>query len=271
MSWRGSIIRTAVGGLLVAAAGLKLAGLAASAVPLVGWYAQPWVQAAAGGWELVLGAWLLGGAAPRAAWTAAVVTFLAFAGVSASLGLAGVANCGCLGAVEASPWLAFGIDAAALVLLAVGRPRADEAAPVKRRAFGGVVVGAAAVLVLLGAAGSWVYGSPAAALARLRGDTLIAEPGYLDFGTVPAGERQQATLIVRNWSDRPVRLIGGTSDCSCTTLQDLPVTIAPAERGMVTFALVPPAHAGHLVRTVLLRTDSPDQPQVRVRLGCRVE
>jgi len=195
------------------------------------------VQAAAGGWELVLGAWLLGGAAPRAGWAAAVVTFLTFAGVSATLGLAGVANCGCLGAVEASPWLAFGIDAAALVLLAVGRPRADEATAAKRPAFGGVLVGAA---VLLGAAGSWVYGSPTAALARLRGDTMIADPGYLDFGTLPAGELHEALLTVSNWSDRPVRLIGGTSDCTCTTLSDMPVTIPPGGRAVVTIRLVPP-------------------------------
>jgi hypothetical protein len=261
-----SVVRTAVGGLLVAAA-----GLAGSAVPPVGWYAQPWVQAAAAGWELVLGAWLLGGSAPRAAWGAAVITFLGFAGVSASLGLTGVASCGCLGAVAASPWAAFGIDAAALALLAVGRPRAGEPAAVQRPVFGGVVVGAAAVLVLLGAAGSWVYGSPGAALARLRGDVLTVNPGYLDFGPLPAGEARELSVEVGNWSDRPVRLIGGTSDCSCTTLSDLPVTIPSGGREVVTIRLVPPSGAGHLTRTVMLRTDHPDQPQVRVRLGCRVE
>ncbi len=103
------------------AAGLKLAGLAASAVPSVGWYARACVQAAAGGWELVIGAWHLGGAAPRAAWAVTVHTFLAFAGVSASLGPARVSNCGCLGAVEGSPWLAFGIVAVSLALPAAGR------------------------------------------------------------------------------------------------------------------------------------------------------
>ncbi|MFO0799087.1 MAG: DUF1573 domain-containing protein [Gemmataceae bacterium] len=258
-----------MGGLLIAAAGLKLAALATSALPPAGWTAQPWVQAAAGGWELVLGAWLLGGAAPRAAWAAAVVTFLAFAGVSASLGLAGIADCGCLGAVPASPWLAFGVDVAALALLAVGRPRATGATP--RPAWGGMLTGSAAALVLVGAAGSWVYGSPTAALARLRGDTLIAEPPYLDLGTVPAGERQEAPLTVTNWSAGPLRLIGGTSDCTCTTLSDLPVTIPPGGRAVVTIRLVPPQGAGHLLRAVMLRTDSPDQPELRVRIGCRVE
>lgn len=131
MTRRVSLIRAAVGGLLVTAAGLKLAGLAGSAVPAAGWYAQPWVQAAAAGWELVLGAWLLGGFAPRVAWAAAVLTFLGFAAVSASLGLTGVARCGCLGAVKSSPWVAFGIDVAALALLAAGRPRAGEPTPTR--------------------------------------------------------------------------------------------------------------------------------------------
>jgi hypothetical protein len=271
MTSRVSVVRTAVGGLLVVAAGLKLAGLAGSAVPPVGWYAQPWVQAAAAGWELVLGAWLLGGFAPRAAWAAAVVTFLAFAGVSASLGLTGVASCGCLGAVKSSPWAAFGIDAAALALLAVGRPRAGEPAPVHRPVFGGVVTGAAAVLVLLGAAGSWLSGSPGAALARLRGDVLTVNPGHLDFGPLSAGEARELPVEVSNWSDRPVRLIGGTSDCTCTTLSDLPVTIAPGDRMAVTVRLAAPPSSGQLTRTVKLRTDHPDQPVVLVRIGCRVE
>lgn len=65
------------------------------------------------------------------------------------------------------------------------------------------MTGAAAVLVLLGAAGSWVYGSPGAALARLRGDVLTAEPGYLDFGPLPAGEARELPVEVSNWSDRP--------------------------------------------------------------------
>ncbi len=268
---RVSAIRVALGGLLLAAAGLKLAGLAVSAVPPHGWYAQPWVQAAAAGWELVLGAWLLGGTAPRAAWAVAVLTFVGFAAASASLGLAGVADCGCLGAVATSPWVAFGIGAAALALLAFGRPRANEAVPVERPRFGGVVVGAAAVLVLLGAAGTWVYGSPGAALARLRGDTLTATPDYLGFGALQAGESRDASLTVSNWSDRPVRLIGGTSDCTCTTLADLPVTIPPGGRAAVTVYLTAPASEGQLTRTVKLRTDHPDQPLVWFRFGCRVE
>lgn len=270
MTRGSSAIRRAVGVFLLAAAGLKLAGLASS-VPTVGWYAQPWVQAATAGWEVVLGAWLLAGAAPGLAWLAAGGTFLAFAAVSASLGVTGVANCRCLGVVAASPWVAFGIDAAALALLCFARPSGDATAAVERPRFAGVVLGAAVMTVGLGAAGSWVYGSPAAALARLRGDELTVSPGYLDFGVLPAGAHRDATLTVSNWSAAPVRLIGGTSDCTCTTLSDLPVTIPPGGRADVTVTMVAPSSAGALTRTVILRTDHPGQPIVRVRLGCRVE
>lgn len=265
-----SAIRSFVGVLLLAAAGLKLAGLASS-VPAVGWYAQPWVQAATAGWEVVLGAWLLAGTAPRLGWLAAGGTFLAFAAVSASLGLTGVATCRCLGVVAASPWMAFGIDAAVLALLWVARPVGETVAAVERPRFAGVVLGAAVVTVGLGAAGSWVYGSPAAALARLRGDELTVSPGYLDFGTLSAGDRRDVTLTVSNWSAAPVRLIGGTSDCTCTTLSDLPITIPPGGRADVTVTMVAPASAGALTRTVVLRTDHAGQPMVRVRLGGRVE
>ncbi len=265
------VVRIVVGGLLVAAAGLKLVGLAGSAIPTVGWYAQPWVQGAAAGWELVLGAWLLGGSVPRAAWAAAVLTFLTFAAVSASLGLAGVASCGCLGVVAASPWVAFGVDVTALALLAVGCPGRNPTPAVDRPRFGGMMVGAAAVLVAVGVAGSWVYGSPGAALARLRGDELTVEPGHLDFGALPAGQAAEAALTVSNWSSQPVRLIGGTSDCTCTTLSDLPVTITPGDRTAVTVRLTAPSGTGHLTRMVTLRTDHPDQPTVLIRIGCQVE
>lgn len=270
MSRRSSAIRTVVGGLLLVAAALKLAGLAA-AVPPVGWYAQPWVQASVAGWELALGAWLVAGVASRTAWWAAVVTFAGFAAVSGSLGAAGVANCGCLGAVPASPWAAFGLDLAALAMLAVAWPRGEPAAAVERPRFAGVVLGAAVLTVLVGAAGSWVYGSPGAALARLRGDDLTTAPGYLDFGALPPGEGRDATLTVNNWSGQPVRLIGGTSDCSCTTLADLPVTLPPGGSAAVSVRMVAPREAGQLTRTVTLRTDHPGQPLVRVRIGCRVE
>ena len=91
MSRRSTIVRISLGVLLIAAAGLKLYGLGVSAIPRVGWFAQPWVQLAAAEWELVLGFWLVSGSAPRLSWMAAVLTFASFAAISGYLGWIGVA------------------------------------------------------------------------------------------------------------------------------------------------------------------------------------
>ena len=90
MVTRFTAVRLTLGALLLAAAGLKLYGLSVSAVPQVGWFAQPWVQLAAVEWELILGLWLLSGTRQRGAWLAAIITIVAFAGVSGYLFHVGV-------------------------------------------------------------------------------------------------------------------------------------------------------------------------------------
>jgi hypothetical protein len=275
MTRRSAIVRWVLGTLLLATAGLKLYGLGVSAVPRVGWFAQPGVQLAAAEWEVVLGLWLVSGTYPLGSWAAVAGTFLAFAGVSGYLGATGVTSCGCLGAVPASPWWAFGADVAALALLAVGRPRREavSAGELRPAARAGLkwVGGVAAVLVGLTAAGAGVYGSPDAALARLRGESLVVDP-YLDLGAGKPGDDLEAIATARNISDHPIRLYGGTSDCSCTVVDDLPVTIPPGGSAPIGIHLhVPSSDNGRLTRKVFLRTDDPGQPTVRFAIGCRVE
>lgn len=255
--------------LLLAAAAPKLGGRDVSAVPQAGTFSAPWLQVAAAEWEVVLGVWLLSGFARRAAWLASVLTFVTFAGVSGYLGLQGVANCGCFGAIHASPWWAFGVDVVALVLLSVSRPRAAESRAMPR----GVAVagGLAALLVLASvAAGTWLYGSPAAALARLRGDKLHISPDTVGFGDGKPGESLTAEVRVRNFTDRPVRLIGGTADCSCVTTSDLPITLAPHGEAAIGVKLKLPESTGNFTRVAAIWTDCDDQRSLRLRLGGRV-
>lgn len=270
-----ALIRVVLGLLLAAAAGLKLYGIGVSAVPRVGWFAQPGVQLAAAEWELILGVWLVSGAYPVGSWLAAVGTFLAFAGVSTYLGFSGVSSCGCLGAIHASPWWTFAADVAALILLAVARPHREVASPGRSplpvRAGLKWAGGTAVVLIGITAAATALYGSPDAALARLRGESLTTDP-YLDLGTGKPGDLLEGAATIRNVTDRPIRLVGGTSDCSCTVLPDLPATVEPGGSVAVRVQLtIPAGRAGRLTRTVILRTDDPGRPVVRFAVGCRVE
>lgn len=272
VSMRYELSRLVIGVLLLTAAGLKLYGLNVSAVPRVGWFAQPWVQLTAAEWEIILGVWLLGRAFPVTSWLAAVGTFLVFAGVSGYLGFVGVVSCGCFGVIVVSPWTAFVADLAGLGVLAACRPdfRDREHTPLRGPAV--VVAGGVLTLAVLVGIGSAVYGSPRAALARLRGEEIAVVPAHVDVGTGSPGARLEASVEVRNWTDRPVKLIGGTSDCSCLTHHDLPVVIPPGESHRVTIAVrVPASDRGQMTRRVELFTDHDRQPVVHFTVGCRVE
>ena len=272
------VVRIVLGLLLVTAAGLKLYGLNVTALPRVGWFVTPQIQVAAAEWELVLGLWLLSGAVQQLAWLTAIGTFSIFAIISAYFGWIGVASCGCFGAIRASPWTAFGVDVAAVIALLIFRPGARSASKgssfTLARAAGShamIPLGAAAILLALTGIGSWVYGSPAAALAHLRGELLTIEPSYVDFGSGKPGDAVKRTVTVYNWSDQPVRLIGGTSDCSCVTTDDLPATIFPNAGTPITVKVfLGGMDSGLVSRTATFSTDADHQRKLAVALTGRI-
>lgn len=127
--WRRALARpipTALGLLLISAAGLKLYGLNVSPFAQYGRLLTPSIQSVAIIWEIILGVWLLTGTNRFFAWLTTTATFAVFAGVSGYLGVIGQASCGCFGMIEASPWAAFAVDAVALLALAACRPTAYE-------------------------------------------------------------------------------------------------------------------------------------------------
>jgi hypothetical protein len=271
-----------LGLLLLAAAGLKVYGWSVSTVPPVGWFSTPHIQAAAIGWEIFLGAWLLSAIAPISSWLAALGTFTLLAGISGYLGWIGQPTCGCFGTIEASPWYAFGMDVTAVVLLVGGLRSQAKSKSVQHDAPDRTVstIGYAVLVVggLLAAAvsiGAWLYGSPEVALAQLRGGSISVSSGYVDFGVGHSGDVLEAQVEVRNWTKEPIKLIGGTSNCSCITTRGLPVTLAPGEtRAIPVQVKIRQSEPGILTRTVELWAESDNQGTIRTirfRAGYRVE
>lgn len=278
-SFAFTLIRIVLGVLLLTAAGFKMYGWSVSTVPPVGWFSAPGVQAAAIGWEILLGAWLLCGVAPFGSWLASIGTFTLLAGISGYLGWIGQATCGCFGTIKASPWHAFAVDVAALGFLAVGRPRWELINTVQAGGLLRVVtpvayfaLGVAVIVACLAGMGTWVYGSPEAALARLRGESVVVKPEYVDCGTGKPGDTLKAVIEVHNWSDHPVRIYGGTSDCSCIVTKGLPLIISPEESQTIPVVLrVPRSASGAFTRYAELFTDCAQQRTIRLRVGCQVE
>ena len=276
MPARSAIVRVGLGMSLLVAAGLKLYGLSTCAVPRVGWFAQPWVQVLTAEWELVLGAWLLSGTTPRLSWLAALVTFVTFSFVSGYLGWVGVASCGCFGALEASPWWAFGVDVLVLVALTCARPVPVADKPqLTLRSVGGTVlvffIGTAVLLSLLAGIGTWVFGSLDTALARLRGERMSVRPGLVDVGRGPPGRSVEVTVELVNRTDRLVRVIGGSSDCFCVVTNDLPLTLEPQGSRLVQIRVQISGPPGQFNRTAFFWTDDDRARVIVFPLTGRIE
>lgn len=135
----------------------------------------------------------------------------------------------------------------------------------------GFAAGAVALVGVLYTAGTLAFGSPAAALARLRGEALSVQPDYMDLGAGPAGQVLSGTVQVTNWSDQSVRLVGGTSNCGCTTIKDMPVVLEPGESKPLTVSLRLSARSGPgaLTYSAEIWSDSSRQRTIHLRLGCK--
>ena len=263
-----------LGLFLLIAAGLKLSGLHFGIIPEVQWLSVPRVQLAAAQWELVLGVWLISGTFRGGTWVASILTFGAFAFVSGSLGWVGVTDCGCFGVIKASPWVTFGIDAGIMVVLAFTRPDLSFARGGIRQ-FGPVAASIAmlsGILVITLAAAVVRYGSIGAATAELR-DNRVSAPEYVDFGTCTPLVSYDGAVAIRNLTNHPIRLVGGTSDCSCLTTDGMPIEIPSDGQENVTVSLrLPLTASGTFTRLVKIWIDDEGtQRTVRFRIGCRVE
>jgi hypothetical protein len=230
--------------LLLAAAALKAWGLALDPVGRAGFFSSAEVQLAIVEFEIFLGIWLLTGLAAVGAWLTALATFILFAGISFYLGVIGQTSCGCFGRFSPSPWWAFALDAVVIGLLLLGRP--DFAALRERPRL--IVIKeltAPAVALVLAtavfAAGLLTiyanYESVPAAIAALRGEKVSIYPFSARVDAGQRGETRMATFEVTNWNEKEIRIIGGSADCSCTVLDDLPLTIAPKETRSVSVSI----------------------------------
>jgi hypothetical protein len=217
--------------------------------------------------EAAVAIWLILGVAPRLLRLAAIAYFGLLAAVSLWLGIRGVPSCGCFGAVVVNPWITFGIDIVAIIALAWARPReARDIAPMLSKPFLmrtlTLALGASAVVAVFAVTAVAQYGSVTTALVALRAEALSVEPPIADIGNGPAGERLTVRLTVVNRGDRPVRLVGGKSDCKCIVTDDLPQVVPAGESRTVNARVLLPRVPGEFRHKYIFNTDDPGQPVV---------
>jgi hypothetical protein len=257
-----SLVSKILGVFLLAAAALKLQGLAVDPVGRMGVFSTSEFQLGVVELEVFLALWLISGIRPLTSWNLTLATFICFGSASLYLGWIGQSSCGCFGRLSVSPWYAFGIDVVVLVALVVARPEPSPFLGKPRSTIrdalfpaayglGGMVVMAGLLL----AVASYGFGSVAAAIAYFRGERISVEPRVVDVGESQPGEVRQVIVAVKNWADSPIKLVGGTKDCSCTVLNDLPVTIPPNEARSVAVSIRMPRAPGIFTRKASFLVD----------------
>ncbi len=116
---------------------------------------------------------------------------------------------------------------------------------------------------------SGIHGSSEVAIASLRGDEVVVQPGQVNFGTGGASEPLPGSVTVHNLSAGPVTLLGGTSDCSCVTTADMPVTIPSGASRSVGITIKLPPEGGAFRREAYFWTDHPVNKTLVVELSGR--
>lgn len=270
-----TVVRIVLGVLLLATAGLKLFDPSPDSFSGLELLSSPRWQMAAIEAEAVLGLWLLSGAFPRLLWLAALIGFALLGSVSMYMGFERQPSCGCLGAkLTVSPWYALTLDLAALAALVWWRRRqghrADGSYSVAIRRVLAVAAGSG-VTVLAGLGGlTWMYGSPSEALVHVRGESLTVEPSLINVGDGVAGEQRTFPIQLSNFRDTPIKVIGGTANCTCIATSALPIIVPPRDSRLIAVRINFRGSPGRFQHSFVLYTNVAGQATVTARFAGRV-
>jgi len=117
-------------------------------------------------------------------------------------------------------------------------------------------------LAALFAAGVWsvaTFGSLAAGLAFLAGETLYLPQPEIDVGDVAPGETVVVQIPVQNLTASPLTILGAETDCSCVVASGLPIVIGKRLVGFVSVRVAVASRGGDAVnrRVELLIAEVP--------------
>jgi Protein of unknown function (DUF1573) len=168
--------------------------------------------------EIFIGCWLFVGWASSIAWMLSIFMFSTFSVLNVSALIAGQSDCGCFGSLKVHPGVTLLINLVVLGFLLLGHPTLQS---MKKGWL-------ATFLLVIGLAGSGLLARSefgALLFAKIQGQELVLQTSVVDVGSGVVGEKQKRAFRVMNTSSRPINLIGGRGNCSCTAAGSLPIRI----------------------------------------------
>ena len=112
--------------------------------------------------------------------------------------------------------------------------------------------------------------------ALLRGDDTKAakisvDPSSFNFGEVVAGTTVEKEFVVRNFGPEPLAISQIVPSCGCTVVdQSYAKSIPSGGSGTFRLKLTLPRSEGHLVKSVLVKSNDPLKPSFEVKLEATV-
>jgi len=104
----------------------------------------------------------------------------------------------------------------------------------------------------------------------VRAESIVVEPSVSQVGEAAVGEQRTFTIQLSNHRDRPVKIMGGTTTCSCITTDDLPIIVPPNESRGILVRMRFQGRPGRFQHSVVLYTDNENQQTVTARFAGRV-
>jgi hypothetical protein len=117
-----------------------------------------------------------------------------------------------------------------------------------------ILAGGGFALVLLVGIGR--FGSTSSALAYLRGDRLVPDAYSKSFGTVTKDERPSVDFLLKNWSERPIKVLGVNQSCTCLTTSNLPIVIPSRGEAILRVSSRPKPGLGPYFERLRVLTDA---------------
>ncbi len=101
-------------------------------------------------------------------------------------------------------------------------------------------------------------------MAAMRGELVIVEDSILTREGVIPGSHVSLAYVVTNHSSRPIKLIGMTASCTCTTLSQLPITVPPRGSSQITAMVTTRAGEDKTEGSIQIYTDDPRKSEIVV-------
>ena len=114
------------------------------------------------------------------------------------------------------------------------------------------------------------FGSVGSALSCLRGDRLLANSHVKSLGTIQKGQEREVNFELTNAGNRPVKIFGGTSTCTCMLATGMPAIIQPEDHLTIGIKFRAKGKPGPTRERLRLFVDHPNQRHLDLVIECRI-